>query len=52
VHLPLADNGFVGSKNKFDWVFDGNDVREGKITVGTAQSYSLRPEELNRMIRK
>lgn len=27
-------------------------VREGKITVETAQSYSLRPEELNRLIRK
>lgn len=27
-------------------------VSEGKITVETAQSYSLRPEELNRLIRK
>lgn len=27
-------------------------VREGKITVETAQSYSLRPDELNRLIRK
>ncbi|OGM75582.1 type IV pili twitching motility protein PilT [Candidatus Woesebacteria bacterium RIFOXYA1_FULL_40_18] len=27
-------------------------VREGKITVETAQSWSLRPEELNRLIRR
>lgn len=27
-------------------------VREGKISIETAQSYSLRPEELNRLIRK
>jgi len=27
-------------------------VREGKIGVGTAQDYALRPEELNRLIRR
>lgn len=29
-----------------------NLVREGKITIEVARSYSLRPEELNRLIRK
>ena len=28
-----------------------NLIKEGKVNIETAQSYSLRPEELNRLIR-